>query len=103
MLVVQQMVTCARCDALLGEAVTVDPHGGLRGGPVYVTLEGVLERYRCGACGAAWERLRRRSKDADGCNAHVWAMLKASRAAARRQIPPRPASARLMNVPTAAE
>jgi hypothetical protein len=50
------MPQCDECNALLGEPVRVPPHTALMGGDVKTSLHGIVEMFKCGACGAHWER-----------------------------------------------
>lgn len=52
------MPTCDECDALLGEPMTVPPHGALMVGDVKPRPHGNPQIFRCWTCGTRWERFR---------------------------------------------
>ena len=84
------IVHCAPCATLNGQPATTPPPVPLRGGAVFVTLEGVRERYRCTICESTWERVRpNRQPDAAP---RMWHMVKV---APPQPVPPaRPLGAR---------
>jgi hypothetical protein len=49
-------VTCADCEALLGQPATVKPHRGLHDERARVGRDGVLAHFKCRVCGTLWER-----------------------------------------------
>jgi hypothetical protein len=49
-------MTCADCEALLGQPATVQPHHGLHDERARARSDGVLAHFKCRICGTLWER-----------------------------------------------
>jgi hypothetical protein len=52
------VATCDACDRLIGYPASVPPHGDLHGFDAKWKRNGVIESFKCRACGSRWTRFR---------------------------------------------